>query len=152
MAEFVFRPARRRRRVTLNLTSLIDVLFLLLIFFMLTSTFRRAGQMELELPESSTSEARPLGEQHPPVELALRADGSVTLDGESVADDESLLRRLQAITARDSSARVVLSAEAEARHGDVIRLVDLIREAGFAGLGLGTELRPPRAHAGEGGE
>ena len=145
MSEFAFRPVRRRRRVTLNLTSLIDVLFLLLIFFMLTSTFRRAGEMSLDLPESSTSEPALVGEQTPPSQLTLRQDGVVELDGQAIDGDEALLAQLLSRTRADSLARVVVNAEASARHADVIRLIDLVREAGFAGLSLGTEMRPPRS-------
>jgi biopolymer transport protein ExbD len=55
----VFRERKRSKSTELNVTSLIDVLFLMLIFFMLTTTFKRAGELELNLPESST--ARPTG-------------------------------------------------------------------------------------------
>lgn len=147
MSEFVFRPARRRRRVNLNLTSLIDVLFLLLIFFMLTSTFRQAGEMELELPESSTSTPAASGQQVRPTEVVLRADGSVLLDGE-VIDQEQLVQRLRERVAGREDARVMLNAEADARHADVVQLIDLVREVGFAGLSLGTQLRPGAAQGG----
>ena len=147
MSELVFRPARRRRRVTLNLTSLIDVLFLLLIFFMLTSTFRQLGEMELDLPESSTSTPALSGLEARPTEVVLRADGSLLVDGEAV-DQEQLVQRLRERVAGREDARATLNAEADARHADVVRLIDLVREVGFAGLSLGTELRPGAAQGG----
>lgn len=147
MSELVFRPSRRRRRVSLNLTSLIDVLFLLLIFFMLTSTFRQVGEMELELPESSTSSPAPAGQEVKPTEVVLRADGSVLLDGEAI-DQEQLVQRLRERVAAREDARVMLNAEADARHADVVRLIDIVREVGFAGLSLGTQLRPGAAQGG----
>lgn len=148
MSELVFRPIRRRRRVTLNLTSLIDVLFLLLIFFMLTSTFRQSGEMEIDLPESSTSTPAESGARVEPTEVVLRADGTILLDGE-VLQPDALVARLEERMAADPDARVMLNAEAEARHADVVKLIDIVREIGFAGLSLGTQLRPGAARGGE---
>ncbi|HKK72459.1 MAG TPA: biopolymer transporter ExbD [Candidatus Krumholzibacteria bacterium] len=141
MSELAFRPVKRRRRVTLNLTSLIDVLFLLLIFFMLTSTFRQAGELQLELPDSSTSEPSTDAEQMRPTEIALRADGQVLIDG-SVVEEEELVAELRRRKESDPDARVILNAEAAARHADVVNLIDVVRSLGFAGLSLGTEMRP----------
>ena len=140
MSQLAFRPAgRRRRRGTLNLTSLIDVLFLLLIFFMLTSTFRRAGELELELPDSATSTPAESGEQRRPTEIALRADGRVMIDGAPVEQDE-LVSELRRRREETPDARVVLNAEAAARHADVVQLIDVVRSLGFAGMSLGTEM------------
>jgi len=139
MSELAFRPLKRRRRVTLNLTSLIDVLFLLLIFFMLTSTFRQSGELELELPDSTTSAPAVRGEERRPTEVALRADGQVLVDGSVVGQDE-LVEALRAKREADPDARVVLNAEAAARHADVVQLIDVVRSLGFAGLSLGTEM------------
>jgi len=136
----VFRPQRRRRRAQVNLTSLIDVLFLLLIFFMLTSTFRLRGEMDLTLPESSTSQARNADRPERPTEIVLRADGSVLLDGTPV-DPANLEEALLATTDDPANARVTLSAEALAKHADVVRLLDVVRQAGFGGVSLGTEVQ-----------
>jgi biopolymer transport protein ExbD len=147
MSEFTFRRASRRR-VTINLTSLIDVLFLLLIFFMLTSTFRRAGEMELELAPSSTAAAAELSSAGEPVEVAMLADGSVSFEGREITDDEELLQILRDAHAGNPDRPVLLNAEGEARHADVVRLIDIVREAGYGGLSLGTEIQPrvPRGH------
>ena len=152
MSEMVFRPKRHRRRASINLTSLIDVLFLLLIFFMLTSTFRRGGEMQLQLPESSTSIPLEQGQERPPTQLVLRADGSILLDGESVVD-EDLPSRLKERVEQNPEGKVMLNAEASSRHADVVRMLDLVREAGFVGLSLGTEVVPPvgsRTKSGDG--
>ncbi|RKZ16731.1 biopolymer transporter ExbD [bacterium] len=141
MSEFSFRR-NPRRRVSINLTSLIDVLFLLLIFFMLTSTFRRAGEMELELATSSTAAASEATPENAPLEVAMLRDGTVRFGGQVVADDEELLRVLSAAHEADAGRGILLNAEAEARHADVVRLIDIVREAGYGGLSLGTEIVP----------
>lgn len=142
MSEFAFRPLRGRRRATLNLTSLIDVLFLLLIFFMLTSTFRRSGEMQLSLPESETSSPSASGSPSERTEIVLLEDGSLRVDGEALTQEEVLVR-LQREHEENPDQRIVLKAAAEARHADVVRLYDLVREVGFRGFTLGTEIRRP---------
>jgi biopolymer transport protein ExbD len=141
MSDFTFRRGNRRR-VLINLTSLIDVLFLLLIFLMLTSTFRRAGEMDLELATSSTAAAAEVSRTVTPMEIAMLADGSVLYEGREIDDDEELLQLLSNAHAEDPDRGVLLNAEAEARHADVVRLIDIVREAGYGGLSLGTEIVP----------
>ena len=141
MSDFSFRKGPRRR-VSINLTSLIDVLFLLLIFLMITSTFRRAGEMDLELATSSTASAAEPSPSSEPVEISMLADGTVSYDGAVIDDDEELLRRLREAHGADPDRGVLLNAEAEARHADVVRLIDIVRESGYGGLSLGTELKP----------
>jgi biopolymer transport protein ExbD len=144
VSRMVFRE-RKRRSVDLNLnvTSLIDVLFLLLIFFMLTSTFKRSGELELDLPESST--ARPVGPGSAAategVELVLTEKGTLMLDGSPVTF-EALPARLGTLRERRPSAQVMIEAETSVQHGQVVRLLDAVRTAGFRGVGLGaTTLR-----------
>jgi biopolymer transport protein ExbD len=140
MSDFTFRRGARRR-VSINLTSLIDVLFLLLIFLMLTSTFRRAGEMELELAASTTASAAETNPSSAPLEISMLADGTVNYDGAVVADDEELLQLLERAHAAEPDRGVLLNAEAEARHADVVRLIDIVRESGYGGLSLGTEIK-----------
>jgi hypothetical protein len=61
--------AEARKQIDLNVTSLVDVLFLLLIFFTLTSTFKRAGEIELQLPKSTTGQPSAAGASQQPVDL-----------------------------------------------------------------------------------
>ncbi len=140
--EFAFRPRRQKRRASLNLTSLIDVLFLLLIFFMLTSTFRRRGEMQLELPSSNTSTPIASSSDRTTTELVLRADGTLLIDG-VVTAPEAALGKLQAVHESDPTRIVLLKAAADSRHADVVRLYDLVREVGFPGFRLGTEIERP---------
>ena len=146
MSGMVFRPRKERKQVQLNVTSLVDVLFLLLIFFMLTGTFKRVGELELRLPPSST--AAPAARDEPrEVEVVLTGDGVLLLGQERIAMSE-LKGRLQAILEEDPASRVTVKAEEDVVHGQVIRLVDIVREAGFEGLGIGTSLGPPEAPQG----
>jgi biopolymer transport protein ExbD len=132
---------RRRKGVDLNLnvTSLIDVLFLLLIFFMLTSTFKRSGELDLNLPESTTAHpAGPgTGAAETNADLVLTAKGTLMLDGRSVTF-ETLPAELSTLHERRPRAQIMIEAETSVQHGQVVRLLDAVRTAGFTGVGLGT--------------
>jgi biopolymer transport protein ExbD len=132
---------RKRRGVDLNLnvTSLIDVLFLLLIFFMLTSTFKHSGELDLNLPESTTSHPAGMGtagaEEN--ADLVLTEKGTLMLDGRSVTF-ETLPAELSTLRERRPHAQIMIEAETSVQHGQVVRLLDAVRTAGFTGVGLGT--------------
>jgi biopolymer transport protein ExbD len=146
--QMVFRTYTRRRRITmLNVISLVDVLFVLVLFFVLTTTFRRHGELKLDLPKSTTAVAAGAGESQQQSELVLLADGAVMLDGKAT-EQSALPARLAQIAGRASGQRILIKAESGARHGDVVHLLDLVREAGFAGVSVGTELAPLPGRAG----
>ncbi|WP_316016120.1 biopolymer transporter ExbD [Roseobacter sp. HKCCA0434] len=106
-------PRRVRRRRVLSLTSLIDVIFLLLLFFMLTSTFSRFGEIELAAGGDGAQAA-----EAPPLFLRLRAEG-LDLNGEALT-----LEELAAALGEAEGARTVLVA----LRGEVSsqRLADLL--------------------------
>jgi biopolymer transport protein ExbD len=133
----VFRERRRNKGVDLNVTSLIDVLFLLLIFFMLTSTFKRAGELELNLPESSTAGPTGAGTAASGVDLVLTEKGTLMLDGSPVTF-ETLPAALSALRVERAGAQIMIQAESGVAHGQVVRLLDAVRTAGFQGVGIGT--------------
>ena len=121
----------------LNVTSLIDVLFLLLIFFMLTSTFKRAGELELNLPESSTALPAGAGAATEGVDLVLTEQGTLMLDG-TPTTFEALPAALRTLRERRPGTQALIQAEAGVAHGQVVRLLDAVRTAGFKGVGIGT--------------
>jgi biopolymer transport protein ExbD len=137
MSRMVFRQSRRNKGVDLNVTSLVDVLFLLLIFFMLASTFKRAGELELNLPESSTSGPVGVGAAAESVDLVLTEKGTLMLDGGAVTF-ETLPARLSSLRERRPRAQIMIQAETSVAHGQVVRLLDAVRTAGFKGVGIGT--------------
>jgi len=142
MSTLAFRPRKARQQLHLSVTPLIDVLFLLIIFFTLTSTFKRVGELELQLPDSSTSTPPAPGDQLHRVELVAKEDGRLLLDGEDL-DLPALRGRLLEIREKDAEGRVMIKAEAGLPHGEVVRLLDIVRGAGFAGVGLGTHRTDP---------
>ena len=148
MSRMQFRERRRNRNTELNVTSLVDVLFLLLIFFMLTSTFKHAGELELHLPESSTARPSGPGSASAGVDLVLTAKGTLMLDGAPVTF-ESLPAQLDALRKRRPDAQVMIEAESTVQHGQVVRLLDAVRTAGFGGVGIGATTERPGAKPGK---
>ena len=126
-----FIPARRGRGALINVTSLIDVMFLLLIFFMVTSTFKNQPAIDLTLPRSSTAQETLLT----PAVIYLTREGKLFLDNVSIDQDELgvRLRRQQAATGED---QIVLRADEQAEHGAVVALIDLIKESGYRRVSL----------------
>jgi biopolymer transport protein ExbD len=118
---------RRRGRpsVAINLAPLIDVVFLLVIFFAVSTTFLDTAGLELELPSSESTATREPRE----IAVVLAADGAVSFDGEPVTL-EDLAPRLRGRLAESDRKQVVLRADTDARHGDVVRVMDAIRAAG----------------------
>ena len=120
----------------LDLTPLIDVVFLLLIFFMVTTTFvPDATGLQVDLPRSSSQEVIPEGED---LTLELGSDGTVSIEGRSLSSTE-LSAELRKAAAKDPGTLVILEADAELSHGRVVEVMDLARELGLTSFAIATE-------------
>jgi len=121
--------SERRVAPEINLTSLIDILFIVLVFLVLTTTFKESTWLQVSLPEASTAaEVR----DSPPGPLRVTIDRSelIYLEGKPVRLDELTGLLLDAAPRRDSR-EVVLSADRKASHGRVIAVMDRVRRAGL---------------------
>lgn len=129
---------KRRRRSGLLLTPLIDIIFLLALFFVLNTSFRREQFLEVVLPESETSrDVRAEG-----IVLTMRSDGSVAVNGESVAW-ESVTAAIIAAAKETGSFEVIIQADENLEYGRAVAALDRVRLAGFESAALQT-LRPSR--------
>ena len=115
----------------INIAPLVDVVFLLVIFFAVSTTFLETAGLKLELPSSSSTAPRESRE----LTVLLGQDGTLSFDGE-IIDREELGVRLRAALERSERKLVVLRADRSARHGEVVRVMDVIRESGAEGLTL----------------
>lgn len=126
---------KKREAPRVDLTSMVDVVFLLLIFFMISTTFVEAPGIDVKLPESSSqvseSEVRE-------VKVYLSQDGEISLGKEKVSQQE-LERRLRAYGSEAGAMTFVLLADKNALHGQVVRLMDLAKVNGFGKLAIATE-------------
>jgi biopolymer transport protein ExbD len=128
------RPHKRKRSVVINVTSLIDVMFNLLLFFMVSTTFLSTPAIKLELPKAKHGE---VVEQRPII-VYIDADGTVYLNDEPV--NISLLgSALQAKLDQADDRSVVLQADSRVSHGHVVEAMDAIKGAGATRLVVSTE-------------
>ncbi len=127
---------RRKRRVdyTVDITPLVDVVFLMLIFFLVTTTFKISSSLKLELPSSKSHEQI---EKVKEVVINIKASGSLFVGDEAV-DDADLRRRVLNASKGDPGIRVVLRADAEARHKRVVFVLDTLRQLGMNKVAIAT--------------
>ena len=125
--------------VGMNLTPLIDVVFLLLIFFMVSTTFTRETQLTLDLPEAN-GEPREVTEQQ--VEVLVDEAGRYRVNGQPLVDNR--MRTLQAaiykVSAGDTTLPLVIAADAQAAHQDVVRAMDAAGQMGFVHMNISTRM------------
>lgn len=117
-----------------NLTPLIDIVFLLLVFFMLTSHFVREQALGIALPESSTGTAL---ERTPPVEVAVDEYGVVRIEGRVLAPEELVAVLRQALQGRAEKV-VRVRGDRAAALGTAVNVLDAAQEAGAEAVDLVT--------------
>lgn len=131
-----------RRKALINITSLIDVVFLLLLFYVVTSTFLERAGLDLTLPAASATAVARRDE----VTLELDEGGGTWLDGRPV-EPAGLESALKTAMAEGGTERVVLEADERVSHGRVVEAMDAARRAGASGLVVGTRPREDAAPA-----
>lgn len=128
-----------REEVFLNLTSLIDVIFVLLLFFVVTTSFSRPTQLKIDLPEAASgtpAEATQLKQ----LEVAISADGTYSLNGQTLAKSDltTLMAAMQRESSGDSSLPLTISADGKAAHQAVVTAMDAAGKLGFSHLRITT--------------
>jgi biopolymer transport protein ExbD len=125
-----------KRRVIINITSLIDVLFLLLIFFMVTSTFLEHPGMKLELPSAENSETTRVEE---PV-LYIGSKGEIMFNDQVIPLD-SLENVMKNTITLGEDKTLILRADKTVQHGIVVRVMDIAKRVGMSKLVIGTKMK-----------
>ena len=133
---------RRRRRpgrgaTTVELTPLIDVVLLLLIFFMVSTTFKRESVLAVVLPEAQGAFREQAAAE---IMVRLDASGTVAVNDEQLPDGE--VGTVAGALARASGERVLVAADAAARHDAVVRVLDAAGRSGLTDVRILTEREP----------
>lgn len=140
-----FRP-KKESDDSINLTPLIDVVFLLLIFFMVSTTFTKEQHLQLDLPEAVTGERET---QQDSLEILIAADGSYSVDGQQLVNRKlrTLHSALKAISEENSDVPLIITADAKTPHEAVVSAMDIASQLGVlqtayyhASTGLGSAL------------
>ncbi|MCG2633635.1 MAG: biopolymer transporter ExbD [Gammaproteobacteria bacterium] len=136
-----FRPKTRENGVDPNLTPLIDVVFLLLIFFMVSSTFKQESELLLDLPKANDQPVE--ATERVPVEVAIEADGKVYVNQHEVTDDtlNTLKNAMELAAGEQVSPAVVIRADRMAPHGRVVMALEASRLLGYSQISFATALR-----------
>lgn len=124
---------KKRRKVIINITSLIDVMFLLLIFFMVSSTFIEQPGMKLELPESKSATIEQIKE----LVLEITADQRMLLNQDPVTL-EDLEGKIKALFPNLAEKSLVLKADRSVPHGTVVKVMDIAKLSGIEKLIIAT--------------
>ena len=120
--------------MVLNVTSLIDVLFLLLIFFMISTTFLSKPAIKLELPKAQNADEV----RQEPVVVYVDKDGNLFLNDEPL-DAGLLAAALKDKLLESDEKAVILKADSRVTHGDVVEIMDIVKGAGARRLVVSTQ-------------
>lgn len=121
---------RKRRSPFINIVSLIDILAILLIFFIVTTKFRKPQpQLQINLPDAKSAEATASSQKEPAV-LRVKSEKEITLDEKPVTI-ENLTAALQKIRETQPNRGIAMQADREAPFGAVVKILDSLKAAGL---------------------
>ncbi len=124
-----------RDDVTIEITSLIDVMFTLVLFFMVTTTFVAAPGFKVDLPKSS---AKDIQRDKKDVTIVIGTDHSLIVN-QKLVNEKELQEKLLAQAKENPQTLVIIQADQGVSHGEVVRIMDYAREAGLSRLAIATE-------------
>jgi biopolymer transport protein ExbD len=130
----VFKSRKPPYPIQPPLTSLIDIVFLLLIYFLLTTNFITEEGIQIRLPEAKSSAPQVTKE----ITVYVDQQGDAFIDNESLAISE-LFTRLQEMIGTDPDRLVIIKADKEAVLNEVVTVMDIAKAAGASRLTLATE-------------
>ena len=122
-----------------DLTSLIDVVFLLLIFFMVSTTFERESVLKVDLPEASTVEER---EEIPDtLELVIDGEGRMFLNDQRLLDSNAntIIAAMEQLAGERRDMPLILRADRQTPHHFVVTAMDVAARLGFLNLSIATD-------------
>ncbi|WP_461537130.1 ExbD/TolR family protein [Spongorhabdus nitratireducens] len=126
-----------QQEVNINLTPLIDVVFLLLIFFMVSTTFTRETQLSIDLPQASGQEAQREPKQ---VEIVIGRSGDFAVNGRALVNskDTTLKAAIESASGNDNTLPLIITADATAPYQAVVTAMDMAGQLGFVHISMTT--------------
>jgi biopolymer transport protein ExbD len=126
----------------MNLISLIDVMFFLLIFFMLSSTFTKETQLGIELPEATGTSST---DEKQKIEILISEQGSFSVNGQSLVNNEiaTLKSAILKVSEGRTDLPLLLTADAKTAHQYVVTAMDVAGQLGFVRISITS--RQPEA-------
>jgi biopolymer transport protein ExbD len=129
---------RPRAQLEVNLTSLIDVVFLLLIFFMVSTSFVKQSQIAIRLPEAASTSI--IEETPERIEIMITESGTYLVNGRELINNrpETIRNALQKVSAGNDKLPLTISADANAKHQHVVTAMDVAGRLGFTQISIAT--------------
>ena len=129
---------RPRIQPEVNLTSLIDVVLLLLIFFMVSTSFVKQSQIAISLPEAES--AKIVDEVPDQIDIMITETGTFLVNGRELINSrpETIRNALQKVADGNNSLPLTISADANAKHQDVVTAMDVAGRLGFVHISIAT--------------
>jgi biopolymer transport protein ExbD len=129
---------RVKPEVDVNLTPLIDVVFLLLIFFMVSTTFTKDTELTIDLPEATGAESRVVDQQ---IEITVARNGDYAINEVALVNNriETLKTALERVSSGDTTLPLVITADSKTTHQAVVTAMDAAGQLGFSKLSITTK-------------
>jgi biopolymer transport protein ExbD len=126
---------QRKEELSLNLTPLIDIVFLLLIFFMVSTTFTKENHLSINLPEANGDVSDAPNKM---VEVIIDKDGQVSINGKALISNKliTLKQAIEKVSEGDRSLPFIITADAATPHESVVRAMDAAGQLGFSRLSI----------------
>jgi len=134
-------PLQSRRRAEVQMAPLIDCIFLLLIFYAVTTQFVTDERLKLKLPEAKTAEDAGTGAADKPPVVVVAADGTVWVDDQLVPEDQ-LEAKIRQMVGEAPDQAIILKGDRDADYGVVVHVLDIARSVGAKMIQMSAE-RPP---------
>jgi len=136
-----FQRERFREEPEINLVPMIDVLLVIIIFLMLTTTYSKYSGLEINLP---TADASQPNEQPNEIEVAVTANGQILIDKSPLAasDVKSIAEALRRAAGERADPVIVISADAKTTHQSVVDIMQAAQNAGYPHISFATQQNP----------
>ena len=127
-----------KEELDVNITPLIDVVFLLLIFFMVTTTFQKETELKINLPEAEAQAAN--DDKTRPLEVIIDAQGRYFIDGKELlnANAETLRKALQSVTVGNKDRLVIIRGDSKVDFQAVVTAMDVMSKLGLVKMSIAT--------------
>jgi len=136
--------ARRTEEIELNLISLVDVVLLLVIFFMLSTTFVQDSRLRVELPEAGSATVE---RSVNPIVITVSAQGSYRVNDRALVNNEraTLSAALRQVAGKAGKQPITIRADARATHQSVVTAMDVAARQGFTQVNIATVSEQPES-------
>jgi biopolymer transport protein ExbD len=131
-------PLRGGRKVEIQMSPLIDVIFLLLIFYAVTTQFVNDERLKLKLPEAETAESVGTNREEMPPEVKVAHDGTIWINDQIVPEAE-LETQMRRLVERAPDDGIILKGDKGADYGVVVHVLDVARKVGAKGIQMSAD-------------